>query len=451
MSIADGSAASRPWWIRRWPWILAVVTVAALVWIPLSIRARGRAHYAAARARMAAAGMGGGLEEFKRDAPVVDPNIQARWRSVVLRAGSCALQMKPLRGRISDWMVGGGPEPEGAREAYEADAEIRADAAALLAEGLPVPGVLGNWLASGGGRINPLGGIHCENLLGVKNLANLFLVQAAFEEDPGAALAVLDRMHEAFARPGALIDGMIGTILADTRDETYARLALAGRLPREAGDWWLAEEPVEPRRVAVSLRGERVLFLEPLAEGIATGTISGADFSMDVGIRSSPSKWLEGRGEASAWWLHGSEAFARVLEYYGEGETALREGSALPTAPDVADAAGRLAGVIHTNLPALASTALMARQRHRTARAFVRAVKAPIEGVLPAGGPAELPIVVERMGAARLRLRTDTSGTLPPAWQGIGLPMPPPDPSGPPKPFVWGYGFIEADLPAPPR
>jgi hypothetical protein len=88
-----------------------------------------------------------------------------------------------------------------------------------------------------------------------------------------------------------------------------------------------------------------------------------------------------------------------------------------------------------SNMHSIAATALAARRRHRLARAFVRALRAPVEGVLSADGPGDLPFVVEWTGPERLRVRSDGSGPLPP------------DPAGPRKPFVWGNGFVEADLP----
>jgi hypothetical protein len=462
----DGpSPPARPWWRRRWPWLLAGFVAAALFVLPYAVRSRGRAHLAATRARLAAGGFGASLEDLRRGAPEVDPSTQARWRAVVARAVS--MDRPALRGKAAEWAAGNAvAEPPGARTRYEQDGELRAEAAATLAEGPVTAGGLGSWLAGGGGPIQPAYGVRCENLLGVKGLADLFDMETMFAADPGPALASLDRMHAAFARPGTLIDGMIGLVVAGRRDETCARLALRGRLPREAGDRWLAEEPVEPFRVAESLRGERLLFLGPILEGLESGRVSPS--TLGLGSRTSfaqdPGAWMEGRAASSGWWLHGFEAGARVLEYYAGMEEALRKGRRIPPMPTSDGGAGQLTWSMSGNMTAVAMSALLARQSHRLARLFVRVVRMAGEpGGLPADaaalrarlgasaaildfGPMDYPIVFERPAPDRFRLRADVSGPPLPTLEGIGSPEVPKPTEGK-QPFLWKQLLVEAQPP----
>ncbi len=431
--------------VRRWPWILGAAALGVAIAIPLRIRSRGLARYAAVKAAVLAGG--GGLEEFLREAPPVDPGLQARWRRLTDRAVASRIGSTPYRWKVADWLNGGGPEPEGARALYDADAEIRAEASLLLAEGIPLAGAYGWWVAGGGGPVLVPGSARIENLLGVKNLANLLFLQAAMEQDPGPALETLDRMHGVFARPGTLIDAMIGTAVAEIRDETYARLAAVRRLPRAAGERWLSEAPSEPGRVAFAIRGERLLYFEPVAEIVVSGSFSGARLGGPTGAPTGPFDWLRGGGRASGWWLHGAEACARVLEHYAGVEQGIREGTGIPDLPGEGDAAGRLTESLTPNSRAIVSNALGARQRHRVARAFVRALEDPVERLLPPGGPGELPIVVELPQPGRLRVRSDPTGPLPPAWRGIEPPRQPEPEKGPPRPFLWRAAWIEADLP----
>jgi hypothetical protein len=437
--------------VRRWPWIAGAAAVAVVVAVPLVVRARGRAHLAEAKARLVALGLGGGLEDLRREAPPVDAALQARWRRAVDGAAGSRFMARPLRWRVADWMNGGGPEPEGARAAYEADGEILAEAAGVLAEGQPVAGILGSWVAGGAGPVHPPGGLRFENLLGVKNLASLFFVQAAFEADPGPSLGALDRMHAAFGRPGCLLDAMIGIVIGDIRDETYARLAAAGRLPGEAGDRWLAEEPVEPERLVRALRGERLFFLQPLFDGLESGTIPLSAVAGGAPLPSNPARWLESRGQASGWWLHGSEAAARILDNFGSVEAALGAGRPVPAEVESEDAAGRLASGLFGNLSAAATSALMGRQRHRMARAFVRACRRPRgelrEGVLLGGGPADFPVLLALPAPGRVRVTVDVNAPVPCALSGLSLPGGPIQEVAKPSPFLWRQTLIEAALP----
>jgi hypothetical protein len=459
-----GSGTTAPPPDRRWPWkwIVPGVVVAVLVVYPVAVRSLGRSQLAETRARLAGEGFGAGPEDLRRGAPAVDAMLQGRWRDVVRRAVS--MERIKVRIAVADWVVGNvAAEPPGGRKQLEDDAALRAEAAALLAEGPPVAGALGAWL-SGSGDPSTVS-IPSENILGVKCLADAFDLEACLAADPGAALAALDRLHDAFAHPGALLDGMIGTMVADRRDEVHVRLAHAGRLPREVADRWLAEPPVEPYRVAASLRGERLLVLGPLLEGFEKGTIQADVFASGGGGGSGGSlRIFDNGGERSAWWLHGFSAGALVLEHEARWEAALRDGTAGPE-PIAADGLrGAVVNQMDPNMAAVCSSAYMARARHRLARLYVRVVRmaGEPEGV-PADtgalrkrlgadaalldpGPVDPALVLERPAPGLVRVRVAFDPNPPAALRRMYVPEIPKALPGKPS-FAWKYGYIDARLP----
>ena len=436
---------------RRWPWLLAGLVAAGVVAWPLLVRARGIRRWEAAKARLEADGLGGGAAALQRLAPPADPEIQARWRQLVDAACRCNLmKTPPAFWSTKDWMISGGPEPEGARAVYDADAAIRAEAAALFAEGTPVAGVLGNWLAAGGGPVRDPVAYRCENLIGVQYLCNVLTVQAAFEKDPSEALASLEGVERTFARPGAIIDAIIGNVAADLRDQACVRLAAGGRLPPDAAARWLAEEPLYVDRIVLALRGERVFFIEPLAEGVLAGRIP-----LDALSGTSMNPLLPGvgarldlpRSEDFQWWLHGAEAFAISLDRNHGTEKVLASGSPYVEPGENGSAAEELASKFGGRFASVAYSVRMARQRHRMARALVRALRGDPATSVP-GGPEDFPLKITRGPAGRVRAALDLDAPRPARWTAEQVPSRDENQGGT-MPLDWRQTYLEV-APLPP-
>jgi hypothetical protein len=294
-------------------------------------------------------------------------------------------------------------------------------------------------------------------------VADLLRAASLGEVDPGPLLSALDRLEAVHARPGCVMDAVLGVLLEGSRDHAYLALEAARRLPPAPGDAWMGERCPHPRALADAVRGERHLVIEPFARAMES---AGIPRSVVLGGRTTGR--LEDAGIDMMWWLFGDRAMALALDEAADRESDLRRGGP-PRLRRNFHEEGR-AGEIAELFRNFDFTGLSAARRaeHGLARLGARVLRVSRErGGLPADreelrawlgadgalldGPwIGIPVLVERPAPDRIRLRLDPAAPVPPELGNWTVPaLPRDDDLG--FPVVLDAGWLEmpAPLPAP--
>jgi hypothetical protein len=222
--------------------------------------------------RLEAEGWGRSVEDLMAEAPEVDAERQeAAWRWMRIERHDSNL------GSASNWewfLEGRDGPPQTAiawLEAFRSDAE---ELATLLRQG-PLHLTSLGWIPLDRARLADQGGRNeaprIPSLLRVRAVVDWFGLAALVGHDRERHLESLASLSSALVRPATLIDSILDQVVASRRDFVYLSLALQGQLDAARLDSWAAEPSRAFRRSANALRGERLLWLGPLAEDLVAG------------------------------------------------------------------------------------------------------------------------------------------------------------------------------------
>lgn len=395
-------------------------------------RTAGTDHLDDVLARHRDAGLGAGPGDLRAEAPRADPDRQERlhawWKgdTVALHSSLPANRMdayafdgdedalEAMRTDLAAWRV-----PMSELEALMEEGPLTFSAMGYIRQDLPEEGI----------TLSQAAAVRFPNIMALRRAVDGLGQAALVEADSRRPLVLLDRLEDGLAPSGALIDALIAVAIHDMRDTAYLRAQVLGVLPDDLRDAWRAEAP-SSERIAEGVRGERLLFVAPLAEELRKG-----------GALSTGSDWIH--GEAGMWdrlrgradlWLDGPADLADLLDVLAEVEESLRDprpATGTRARYDALLARSRLLRVSMANLPAVVTTGVHSRARHRAMRLvshlvelrragealpatedeLVRAV--PEAAALLAEGPLDLRLRYERPAEHVPRVSVDPASRVP--------------------------------------
>lgn len=360
----------RPFRIRWWMWVIAVVLV--LTSLALALRVHGMINFNGLMSDIRASGLPVDAETLIARAPAVDATRQAQ----LLKLMQSRAPWPEGISKQSMYRDLDEPRPDPARtaavaSALAAGASDVAELARIMDQGPIVVSTYG-WIERDPASLRQLtiaelSTASVPNLLMCRGFAQWWALEARRADDPEPALSRLDAWCASHTCSAILIDSMVEWAVAEIRDDIHLWLATRDRLDPARLQRWAGEPPLARELLAQGFDGERCLYWGPSARMPIGETWDLIGMSS---ILASPSAWWEKPVMyVSAWPLQGHDcaegaatvtAMAQALR--GTTTTATRARSPFSWS-------GPIARFGTANLQQLPGMAIEREAQHRLTRA----------------------------------------------------------------------------------